>query len=319
MAAVVIEASEPSAGVTPEPLRPEAPLQVVLDVSPADSSIVPLLRAELHALGVEVDDGTEAAPETVTIHVVLAPESLGVQIVDRRAGHGTVQETFPVASGTSMDPRMAVLHVVELLRWHLRFNPASDAARATSAPSVETKSAATSGPAQMSDIRIGLASFAAYSPGGTSLGLGGQVDVLRRWRRLGARLLGGTVLIPNRISVPAGSLEVTASWAGLEGVLILAGDRATSVEVGAGGSIFVSGLQGTGSAGNIGRGDHVVTFSPFADLRLRRRISPGFGLNVDSALLVPLQSSRLLAVGNEVGRYGRIVLTFGIGAELAIF
>jgi hypothetical protein len=292
--------------------------QAALDVKPVDSPIVPLLRAELRELGVDlVDEGTGAG-DAVTIHVALTSKSLDVQIVDRRTGQATVQETFPALNGTPMDPRTAVLHVVELLRWHLRFTPAADVSKAASTSPPEPK-AAQPAPLQTLNTRIGLTPLAAYSPGGAGVGMGGQVDVFRRWGRFGARILGGTVLVPNRMSVAEGSLEMTANWAGLAGVLILGGDGATTVELGAGGSIFVSTLHGTANADNLGQDDRLVTFSPFGDLRLRRRITQGFGLSLNSSVLVPLQSSRLVVLGRGVGRYGEVMVALGIGAELAVF
>ena len=318
-AVTVPETGGPPAAAASGPHTQEAPPQVALDVTPADSSIVPLLRAELQALGAEVVGGTEAVPEPVMIQVVLTNESLAVQITDRRAGHATVQETFPVQSGTSMDPRTAVLHVVELLRWHLRFNPGSEIAKPAPVVAAEPKAAPPIAAPQVSNIRIGLTPMAAYSPGGTGLGLGGQIDIFKRWGRFGARALGATVLVPNSMSVPAGSIDVTASWGGLEGLLILGGDRSTTLELGAGGAVFVSSLQGMASGGNVGQADRVITVSPMADVRLRRRITTGFGLTLGSVLLVPRQSSRLLTMENEVGRYGQIIVAFGIGAELTIF
>jgi hypothetical protein len=319
-AATVSESGAPPPARASEPRRPEARPQVVLDVTPVDSAIVPLLRAELSALGVDVVDGPAAA-DAVTIHVALTAtgEALDVSIVDPRTGRTTVQETFSVQSGTSMDPRTAVLHAVELLRWHLRFTPTSETVRAPAGPPVEAQPTRPIGPPQTSNIRIGLTPLASYSPGGTGLGLGGQVDVLRRWGRFGARGLGGSVLVPNRLSVPEGSLEVTASWGGLAGVLILGGDRPTTLEVGAGGALFVSALHGTANAGNVGQDDRLLTVSLFGDLRLRRRITQGFALSASSSLFVPWQSSRLRVLDREVGRYGQIVVAFGIGAELALF
>jgi hypothetical protein len=292
--------------------------QAALDVRPGDSPIVPLLRAELRELGVDVVDQGTGAADAVAIHVALTSTSLDVQIVDRRTGQATVQETFPAQSGTPMDPRTAVLHVVELLRWHLRFTAAADAAKAAPTSVAEPK-AAQPVSSQTLNTRIGFTPLATYSPGGAGFGAGGQVDVFRRWGRFGARILGGTVLVPNRISVPEGSLEMTANWGGLAGVLILGGNSATTVELGAGGSIFVSTLHGTAKADNVGQDDRLVTVSPFGDVRLRRRITQGFGLSLNSSLLVPLQSSRLVVLGRGVGRYGEVMVALGIGAELAVF
>lgn len=290
-----------------------APPQVLLDVTPPDSAIVPLLRAELRELGIEVVEGSSGA--AVTMHIVLTSESLEVRVVDQATGRTTVRETFPAVTGSPMDPRTAVLHAVELLRWDLRFAPPPTVTPKPT-PAIESTPAP---PPAASNMRVGITSLALYSPGGAGIGAGGQVDILKRWGRLGARALGGTVLLPNAMSVPEGSIEVTARWGGLAGVLIVEGDRRTSLEVGAGATIFASALHGKASGENMAADDHLLTAAPFGELRLRQRITPGFALDLGAMCLVPLKSSRLRVLGAEVGRFGQAVVTLGLGVELTLF
>jgi hypothetical protein len=300
---------------------------VSLDVTPPDSPIVPLLRAELRELGIDVIDGSAGDAASVTMHVVLTGDSLDVRIVDQPTGRTTVRETFPATTGASMDTRTAVLHAVELLRWHLRFTPASKVSAPAPPPSVEASPAQPSSSAPTSNVRIGMMPVASYSPGGAGVGAGGQIDVLVTWGRLGARALGGSMLLPAALSVPEGSIEVTASWGGLSGVAIVGGDRWATLEIGLGATIFASTLRGKASAGNTSRDDQVLTIAPFGELRLRRRITPGFALTLGAALFVPLESSRLRVLdistptptATEVGRFGQAVIILGLGAELALF
>jgi hypothetical protein len=168
--------------------------------------------------------------------------------------------------------------------------------------------------------------FALYSPGGAGPGAGGQIDVLLRWGRLGARALGGSTLLPATLSVPEGSFEVTASWGGLAGVLIVGSESRLSLELGLGATLFASTLR-KASTDNVSQDDHVLTVAPFGDIRLRRRITPGFALSLGAALFAPRESSRLRVVdvstpgatATEVGRFGQVVMTLGLGAELTLF
>ncbi len=297
----------------------EARPQVALDVTPPDSPIVPLLCAELRELGVDVADGPPGSATTVTMHIVLTSELLEVRIVDQTTGRTTERETFSVIMGSPMDPRTAVLHAVELLRWDLRFTPAATDPTALHTPPSASTPARPSSPSPTSNMRIGLIPFALYSPGGAGVSLGGQVDILKRWGRLGARVLGGSVFLPSGVSVPEGSIEATASWGGVAGVLIVGGDRRTSLEVGLGATIFASALHGKANADNLGKDDHLLTVAPLGEFRLRQRVTPGFALSLDSAFFVPLRSSRLLVLDREVGRFGQVVMTLGLGVELALF
>jgi len=291
---------------------------VVLDVTPADSALVPLLRAELGELDVEIVDAPGEATNVIAIQVTLTAEALEVRIIDRASQRATVQETFPSQGGRAMDARTAALHAVELLRWHLRFTPLEAPKGAKPKPS-QARPAPSAPPRSNSSTQLGLMPLASYSPGGTSVGLGGELAVLQRWGSFGARVLAGTLFAPNRLSVPEGSVDVTATWGGLAGVWLIGAERPTSLELGAGAALFASSLQGTANQDNIGQNDHLLAFAPLGELRLRQRLTPGFALALGSTCLLPLQSSRLLVLDRPVGHYGQAVLTLGLGVELTLF
>ncbi len=297
---------------------PAAYPRIHLDVSPPDSSVVPLLRAELSELDLTViDDPTSNGP-SITVHATLSDDTLEVRITDDETGKTLVREVFSVTDGRTMEPRTAVLHAVELLRWHLRYR----------APTPELPPAPPSVPKPLplaaeearTDLRLSVLPLAIYSPGGTELGLGAELDLLRRWNWFGVRFLGGTALVPNRMSLPEGQLQVRSSWAGLESALVLEpGSSGTALELGLGAALFTSTLQGAAGGNNAGRDDQLLTPAALVDLRARQRVTRGFALVLASACLVPFEASGLRVLGRQVGSYGREVVTLGLGFELTLF
>lgn len=295
-----------------------APPQVRIDVSPADSAVVPLLRAELEELGLSVVEAPSPGTPSLTVRVVLTRSALEVSVVDDTTGRDTAHESFSVASGRTMDPRTAVLHAVELLRWQLSFKESHEPEAPT--PRVVAEPAPPPTPARERPVALGfsLLPLALYSPGGTRLGLGGGLDLLVRRRWLGARVLGATSMVPNRLTVPEGTLEVTPSWGGLQGALLLDVASATTLELGVGAALLSTRLRGISQAENLGADDHLLTFAPLADVRLRQHVTSGFAVGVGAACLLPLEASRLKVLDREVGRYGQALLALGLGLELSV-
>ena len=294
--------------------------QIHLDVSPAGSAVVPLLQAELDELGLTVVEGPASAP-SITIHAVLTRDSLEVRISDDATGDTVLREVFSVANGRSMDPRTAVLHASELLRWHLHYQTPA-APRAEPARPEAPQPAPQPPTERRAELRLGLLPLALYAPGGMQLGLGAQLELSRNWRFFGLRALGASSLVPNRMSVPEGQLEARATWVGLSGSFRWEpGEHGTSLKAGLGGALFTSALRGSvGSAAsaNLGKDDRVLTFAPLVELRAEQRVTRGFTLLLASQCLLPLEALRLHALERQVGRYGKQVLTLGLGLELTL-
>ena len=292
--------------------------RIHLDVVPVQSSVVPLLRAELDELGLTVVDGPAGAP-SITIHAVLGPHSLEVRITDDATDEVVLRELFSSANGRAMDPRTAVLHTSELLRWHLHYQPPAPTLSAQPPPP-SPKSAPPVPVDERSRLRLGVLPLAIYSPGGTQLGLGAELDLSRRWSWFGVRALGGSSLVANRMSVPEGQLQARSAWLGLDSMFAWEpGRRGTSLELGLGGALFTSALRGTADGENAGRDDRLLTFAPAIELRAEQRITRALSLVLASKCLVPLEASRLRVLGRPVGRYGREVLTLGLGLQLTLF
>lgn len=299
--------------------EPEGYPEIHLDVSPAESAVVPLLRAELDELGLRVIDGPTSG-RSITIHAHVARNSLEVRISDDRSGSTLLHEVFSVADGRSMDPRTAVLHASELLRWHLHYRTPIPARAASPKPLPPPPSPPPPAADEQSDFRLGLLPLATYSPGGTRLGLSAQLELSRSWGWFAARLLGAAPLVPNRMSVAEGQLQAKSGWLGLEGAATWQPFRpGPGFELGVGGALFASALSGDASGDDQGREDRLVTFAPLIELRARQRITRGFSLVLASQCLLPLEALRLRVLERQVGRYGREMITLGLGLELTLF
>lgn len=300
--------------VRPANAAEATPQQVELAVTPAGSSIAPLLRAELSELGLVV----VAASDSLRIEVVLTSDSLEVRLIDAESGRIKGQEVFSAPAGHSMDARTAALHAAEFLRWHLRTHALGDSNVVNAPTSAAPEHVVPASNRASSSLHLSLLPMAVYSPGGTSIGMAGELDLLRRWRAIGARLLGASSFVHNSLYSAEGSIDVSAYLGGLEGVLLFETQLGTALELGAGAALFGSSSRGNPSANNLGRSEQLLTVAPLADVRLRQRLSADWAFTLSSMCLVPLRSTRLRALEREVGRYGQAVFTLGLGVELTL-
>jgi hypothetical protein len=289
---------------------------VHLEVVPRDSELVPLLRAELDDLGLTVVGGPGSGA-SITLHATLGADSLEVRISDNANGAVVLREVFSIGNGRRMDARTAVLHASELLRWHLRYQPPSPPLADAPKPATPSPTAKRAKPSR--DLRMGLLPLAIYSPGGTQLGLGGQLDFSYRSSWLAARAVGAGSLVPNRMAVAEGELRAISGWIGVEVAARWAlGSFGTELELGGGAAFFTSASRGTATGSNQGRDDQLLTIAPLVDLRARQRITRGFTLLIASQALMPLESSRWYVRGRDVGGFGKQILTLGLGLELTL-
>ena len=308
------EATSTSATL-PEARRVAAP-SVAIVASPPDSPVVPLLRAELRAAGLEVSDAAEPGTAALSLHVTFAGQSLEVSVVDEATGRTTLREVFSQTDGTPMDARTAVLHAVELLHWHLSPHEAPGTVAPKHAPPQATLAEDTSRAFHLSAALLPLAS---YSPGGTTPGLGAELDVLFRWRELGVRALGATLLAPGHLDRPAGSIDVTSRLAGLAAAWLPRETRSgTALELGTGIALLDNALRGTPSAGSLGGNDSLLTSAVLVDLRAHQRLTQSFAVTLGASALLPLTSDRLRILDREVGRYGQLITTVGLGFEVTL-
>lgn len=310
-------------------------------MAPAQHESVALLKAELEGLGLEVVSArladapvdapspTRSADAPEEFRIVLRPTHVEVWIFDRAAGKVTLREVFAESDGTPLDTRTAVLHAVELLHWHLRerFPRTRRAAPAKDSPAKGVTAQAAPPPAAPTPERrltwsISLAPRALYSPGGTSLGVGAQIDVDRRWSQLAVRLFAASALVPNELVSSEGSAQVTSRFLGLEAVLFSSEALTPSdlqASVGLGVALVSNELRGRATRGYAAHDDWVLTAAPILELRVSYVVTDSVAIDLCSSVMTPLRASRLRFGEREAGRYGQLVATLGIGPRIAVF
>jgi hypothetical protein len=311
-------------GVAPRPVladspRDESPKEapvVVIVGSKSDGPVVALLRAELRDLGLRVVDESARGEVPFDFRVVVAPTRLEVWSADRSTGAVTLREVFAEANGAPIEPRTAVLHVVELLRWHTRGQgPASR----SEPPRPSSPKAPAAPPAPRSELRLTILPEALYSPGGTSPGYGVKLDVLQRWGTLGVRLAGSTLLVPNQRAEPEGTAEVTPWVVSLQAAWVSrrVHDDVGS-ELGAGIALVSTRLRATSNEAYLAHEDHLLTAAPVLDGRLHYALSETLALALGGALLFPFRSDRIQFGEREVAHHGRLLGTLGLGIAVTV-
>jgi hypothetical protein len=160
---------------------------------------------------------------------------------------------------------------------------------------------------------------ALYSPGGATVGVSGEFDVLGRYGPIGLRLFGSAPLVPNRIRDAIGSADLSTRTAGLQAVWVPSVERHRwFAEVGVGSALVSLFLEGNARDGFAAHDDDLLTVAPIADARLGLRVTDALRLVAGTAVLVPLRSDRVRFAGEVVGRYGQVLVTAGLGIELAV-
>ncbi len=313
----------------------DAGRRVVVVVSPAKHDSLALLRAELQELGLQVieqplGDGALDAPSSVHLahvledfRIVLLPSYVEVWTFERATGKVTRREVFAESDGSLLDARTAALHAVELLRWQLRERePQTRRTSRRRVPSSPLPASAGPGAKQKVAWLFSLVPQATYSPGGTSVGAGAQVDIGWRWSRLAARLFAATALVPNELVSSAGSAQVTSRSVGLQAVLIsTSGPTASGFEgnLGLGAALVSTELRAVAATGYRAHTDELLTVAPVLDLRANYVVNSSLSIALCSSLMTPLRSSSLRFAAQEVGRYGRVILSVGAGPRITVF
>jgi hypothetical protein len=139
----------------------------VVVVAAEQHPTLPLLRAELGALGIEVREVPPDAPVPPSdFRVVLGEGHIEVWVLDRPTGRVTMREVFTQPDGTPVESLTAVLRTVELLRWQLRA-PLPERAPPSPPPKPPSRPPPDRSGWMLSGILQGV-----FSPGGTTLGAG---------------------------------------------------------------------------------------------------------------------------------------------------
>jgi hypothetical protein len=299
---------------------------------PADEpGVLPLLRAELADLGLEIielpyanepphpnENSASSQQGVAEFRIAIRQSSVEVWIYDRKTNDVTMHEVFAHVDGSPVDARTAVLRAVELLRWRLR--DVEPRPRAT--PSIRPNHLPQTSPAPLARQKewfVAFTPYALYSPGGTNPGPGVGFDLTWKPQRVGVRVSGGTLFEPNVLSLPEGRAEVTPRFIGLETVLFPSSSSPRlSYDMGAGISIVSIRLRGTTDQPIQSHSDSLLTAAPLLKLRAKYAFGGSVSFLMDATAMVPLRWDIIRIDEREVGRYGRTLLMLGLGLQVSL-
>lgn len=282
-------------------------------VAPAGHPALPQLRAELQALDLIIQ---EAHPHGAVVEsdyrVVLGERQTEVWVADSQTHRTTLREVFPPADADPVARLTLVLQIVELLRTELEApGPSRDIPVPLSAPAPP--------PARASRWVLSVVPQVIYSPGGTTVGAGAELDVVRHWSSVGLRGFVAPTLLPNRQSAREGVAQATPHFGGIQGVW-LARDEGSPLVASLGTGVALIGTRYTASAkpGYRSRSDHLLAVAPVVDLRLGAPLGDSVAMVASGTLMIPLRSDRMFFDDREVARHGEALLTAGLGLQVTL-
>jgi hypothetical protein len=309
----------------------EEPPRVALIEDPAERTIFPRLHAELTALGLDVRtvakneneqlprDIIEAARATLAVaafRIVVEGDRADVWIADRVTGKVVLREMLP--RGATIDGRVVALRAIELLRVSLMELDVRRTPPSEPPPPV----ALTERSGLLQDLeRFSLVAGPSvlWSPGGCGPGIG--IFAAAAWRPtwVGARLSGGSLLMPATLSRPEGRGEVTTRWLALDAVLQPRASRiAWRPRAGVGIAALSTSLHGIPTGSRPAYQRTVYTLSPMVSFDLGRSLFSRARLGLGVAYLRPLHGIDILMAGNSVATYGRDIFLINLGLEIVL-
>jgi hypothetical protein len=308
----------------------EAP-RVALIEDPAETTILPRLRAELEGLGLDVrivakaeneqlpHDLIEAARSTGAVaafRIVVPGDRADVWIADRVTGKVVLREMLP--RGAQIDGRVVALRAVELLRVSLM---ELDERRAPPGE-VPAPPKLTENSGLLPNLeRFALSADSAFlwSPGGCGPGFGVAAAVAWRPTFLGVRLFGGSMLAAATMTRPEGTGQVTTRWLGLDAVLQPRRTRiAWRPRAGLGFAALATNVHGVTKEQRPVGDQTVYTFSPVASLDLGFTVHARVRLGAGVAYMRPLHRVDIQVAGVTVGSYGRDILLASLGVDIVL-
>lgn len=321
---LLAQQASPPIRLLPRPATPElreataAPPLVVV-TSPKDSAILPLLRAELKDLGLSVlernpgDEPMEQPGSVIACRIIVNPGSIEVSILDQSSGRVSLREIFSQQEDTPVEARTAVLHVVELLRWHLQGTTPN-----SKAPE-PTPMAPPSNPKDGSRWLLTVMPMGLHSPGGTKPGLGVNLDLAWMGKHLGAQLSASTLLLPNRLTSTEGTASITPQlYTGAIVVPLLDSTKGVSTSATLGLTLVTLRLRGTTNQPYQTQQDDLLTAAPLLGLRASYALHSNFAVTLSGSGLLPLRSDNVYFAERRVGSYGATIFTLGLGLTVKI-
>lgn len=325
----VVASSRPSAVLAAAAESAEVRQRVVVEVANDAQGMLPLLRAELHDLGLDVVVRATAdarAPSSsvwqedplAAFRIVVNLRTVEVWVFDRTSNTIALHEVFAQADGSPLSARTAVLHAVELLGWSLRERqqretPAPAPTRTSPSPSIAPP------PERHKEWFVAFTPLMLHSPGGTKPGAGAAIELTWRQSQLGLRLAAATLLWPNQLTQPEGKLEALPRWIGLQTVLFANAPTAQwNTILGVGVNLLGVYLRGTTDLDLQVHEDTLVTVAPSLDVRSYYALGDAISLGLLASGMTPLRADVIRIDEREVGRYGRLLLTVGVGLQASL-
>lgn len=288
--------------------------RTVTVVAPEGHPSLPLLHAELRALGLSIRERLPTDPPLESaFRVVVSEGNIEVWVRDRQTQRIERREIFTQSDTSPVERLTAVLHVVELLRTE-QLAPEPKVEPPEPPPRVAPQPRTT-----RSRWVLSAGPQATYSPGGTTVGGGAELDVVHYWSSIGVRGYLATTVIPNRQAAREGVAEAAPHFGGVQFVFGVDRDRAPLVaSAGAGVALLGTRITATANAGYRSVDDRLLTVSPIVDLRLGAPVGDHLALVATGALLTPLRSDRMLFGDRVVARHGAAIITTGLGVEVSL-
>ena len=313
-------------------LAADQPPRVALIEDPAETTILPRLRAELGGLGLDVRtvaknqdeqlprDLIEAARLTGAVaafRIIVEGDRADVWIADRITGKVVLREMLP--RGPHIDGRVVALRAVELLRASLLELDVPRAAPQGELPPPPTLTQSSSLLPDLERFSLTAESAFLWSPGGCGPGVGIAAAVAWRVTWLGVRLSGGSMLAPATISLDEGRGEVTTRWLALGAV---AQPRRSRMPLRPRGGLGIAGLStslhGVTTAPRTANQATVYTVSPMASFDVGWAVHPRVRLDLGIAYLRPWHSVDILVADTSVGTYGRDIFLANLGVDVVL-
>ena len=307
--------------------------RIVIITDHADAAIIPLLRAELNQLGLQVIEVerrrdeviprelTEAARQhhaVAAFRVQVSSNTVEVWIADRITGKVSLREVFTQGSDSRVEARLVVLQAVELLRWSLQEVDAPHPLRGEVSSPPPTLTRLREYP-QEDPVAFGVAPLFLLSPGGASIGAGAQLDMTLRWSWVGTRFTYGQLVFPAVLKTAAGRAELTTRWFAIEGVVL--GHMSKwkfGPSLGLGLAMISTSMHGISGPTRPVSDDSLFTIAPIVDGKMAYYAGKHVQISLGLSIMTPLRSDAIYFEGQQVGTYGKLFVSTALGIQVGI-